>query len=132
MDDDKLKFLFSDFDPELSSDLQFMSRLQRNLNSVEIIKQHAAEIRSKNRRAVIVAACVGVIVGLLFSLALPAISDAVSNWQLTLPDESVIKTIARNFTVIAWIIIGSVSVLTALNTYDLLRSLPKLKNHNHL
>ena len=38
MEDDKLKSLFSNFEPELSSDFLFMNKLQRNLNSVELIK----------------------------------------------------------------------------------------------
>ena len=50
MEDDKFKSLFSNFDPELSSDTQFMGRLERNLNSVEIIKQHIAESKSQNKR----------------------------------------------------------------------------------
>ena len=89
MEDDKLKSLFSNFEPELSSDFLFMNKLQRNLNSVELIKQHTAEVRSRSRKAVAIAAIVGFIVGFLFSLSLPYLTDAVSNWQLTLPSESV-------------------------------------------
>lgn len=118
MDDDKLKSLFSDFEPELSSDIQFMTKLQRSLNSVEIIKQHTAEIRSRNKKAVAIAAVVGFIVGFLFSLSLPYLGEAVSNWQLTLPDESVLNAFADNFALIAWLVIGGTSVLAALNTYE--------------
>ena len=46
MEDDKLKSLFSNFEPELSSDFLFMNKLQRNLNSVELIKQHTVEVNS--------------------------------------------------------------------------------------
>lgn len=127
MEDDKLKSLFSNFEPELSSDFQFMNRLQQNLNSVEIIRQHTAEVRSRSRKAVAIAAVVGFIVGFLFSLSLPYLSDAVSNWQLTLPGESALNTIANNFTTIAWLIIGGTSVLTALNSYELSLSLLKPK-----
>ena len=42
-EDDKFKSLFSNFEPELSSDFRFMNKLQRNLNSVELVKQHIAE-----------------------------------------------------------------------------------------
>ncbi len=104
MEDDKLKSLFSDFEPELSSDFQFMSKLERNLNSVEIIKQHTAEVRSRNKKAVVIAAFVGFIVGFLFSISLPYLSNAISDWQLTLPSESMMYTLANNFTIIAWIV----------------------------
>lgn len=127
MEDDKLKSLFSNFEPELSSDFQFLNKLQRNLNSVEIIKRHAAEVRSRNKKAVAIAAVVGFIVGFLFSLSLPYLSNAVSDWQLTLPDESMINTFANNFTIIAWLVIGSTSVLAAINTYEVSVSLLKPK-----
>lgn len=127
MEDDKLKSLFSNFEPELTSDFQFMNKLQRNLNSVEMIKRHTAEVRSRSKKAIAIAAIVGFIVGFLFSLSLPYLSDAVSNWQLTLPSESVMNTLANNFTTIAWLVIGGTSVLAALNSYEISLSLLKSK-----
>ena len=130
MEDDKLKSLFSNFEPELSSDILFMNKLQRNLNSVELIKQHTVEVRSRSRKAVAIAAIVGFIVGFLFSLSLPYLSEAVSNWQLTLPSESVLNVFANNFTIIAWLVIGGTSVFAALNSYELSLSLLKPKETN--
>ena len=130
MEDDKLKYLFSNFEPELSSDFLFMNKLQRNLNSVELIKQHTVEVRSRSRKAVAIAAIVGFIVGFLFSLSLPYLSEAVSNWQLTLPSESVMNVFANNFTIIAWLVIGGTSVFAALNSYELSLSLLKPKETN--
>lgn len=130
MEDDKLKSLFSNFEPELSSDFLFMNKLQRNLNSVELIKQHTAEVRSRSRKAVAIAAIVGFIVGFLFSLSLPYLTDAVSNWQLTLPSESVMNVFANNFTIIAWLVIGGTSVFAALNSYEVSLSLLKPKEAN--
>ncbi len=130
MEDDKLKYLFSNFEPELSSDFLFMNKLQRNLNSVELIKQHTAEVRSRSRKAVAIAAIVGFIVGFLFSLSLPYLTDAVSNWQLTLPSESVMNVFANNFTIIAWLVIGGTSVFAALNSYEVSLSLLRPKEAN--
>lgn len=130
MEDDKLKSLFSNFEPELSSDFLFMNKLQRNLNSVELIKQHTVEVRSRSRKAVAIAAIVGFMVGFLFSLSLPYLSEAVSNWQLTLPSESVMNVFANNFTIIAWLVIGGTSVFAALNSYELSLSLLKPKETN--
>lgn len=127
MEDDKLKFLFANFEPELSSDFRFMNKLQRNLNSVEMIKQHNAEVRARSKKAVAIAALVGFIVGFLFSLSLPYLSHAVSNWQLTLPSESMLNTFANNFTTIAWLVIGGTSVIAALNSYEISLSLLKPK-----
>ena len=130
MEDDKLKSLFSNFEPELSSDFLFMNKLQRNLNSVELINQHTVAVRSRSRKAVAIAAIVGFIVGFLFSLSLPYLSEAVSNWQLTLPSESVMNVFANNFTIIAWLVIGGTSVFAALNSYELSLSLLKPKETN--
>lgn len=130
MEDDKLKSLFSNFEPELSSDFLFMNKLKRNLNSVELIKQHTVEVRSRSRKAVAIAAIVGFIVGFLFSMSLPYLSEAVSNWQLTLPSESVMNVFANNFTIIAWLVIGGTSVFAALNSYELSLSLLKPKETN--
>ena len=127
MEDDKLKSLFTNFEPELSSDFKFMNKLQRNLNSVELVKQHIAEVRSRSKKAVLIAVIVGFIVGFLFSLSLPYLIDAVSNWQLTLPSESILNTFAKNFTIIAWLVIGGTSVFAAINTYEISFSLLKPK-----
>lgn len=127
MEDDKLKSLFSNFEPDISSDFQFMNKLQKSLTSVEIIRQHNAEVRSRSKKAVAIAAVVGFIVGFLFSLSLPYLNDAVLNWQMTLPRESALNTVANNFTIIAWLIIGGTSVFTALNSYEISLSLLKPK-----
>lgn len=127
MEDDKLKSLFANFEPELSSDFRFMNKLQRNLNSVEMIKQHNAEVRARSKKAVAIAAVVGFIVGFMFSLSLPYLNHAVSNWQLTLPSESMLNTFANNFTSIAWLVIGGTSVIAALNSYEISLSLLKPK-----
>ena len=127
MEDDKLKTLFSNFEPEISSEFQFMSKLQKNLNSVELIKQHNAEVKSRNKKAVAIAAITGFIVGFLVSLCLPYLTDVVSNWQLTLPSKSILNTFADNFTIIAWIVTGAISVLATLNTYEFTLSLLKPK-----
>lgn len=127
MEENEIKSLFANFEPELPSDSRFMNKLQRNLNSVEVIKRHAAEARSRNKKAVAIASIVGFIVGFLFSLSLPYFKVAISNWQLTLTNESLMNTLADNFTIIAWCVIGATSVLAALNTYELSLSLLKPK-----
>lgn len=127
MEDDKLKFLFTNFEPELSSDFKFMNKLERNLNSVEIIKRHTAEVRSRNKKAVAIAAFAGFIVGFVFSLILPYLSNAVSDWQSTLPGGYIMNLFADSFTIIAWAVIAGTSVLAAINTYEVSLSLLKPK-----
>lgn len=130
MDDDKLKELFSNYKPLLASDNEFMHRLERNLNSVEAIKSHTAQLHSSNRKAVAIAAAVGFIVGFLFSLALPYMVATISSWQLTLPKASFLYIASENFAVTAWLAIGATAVFAALNTYDLSLSLMKTRPAN--
>lgn len=124
MEEDKLKSLFAEFRPELSSDRQFMNRLTRNMESVEIVKRRMAEMRARNRRAIAVAAVVGFVVGFVFSLVLPYLSGLVADWQLTLPEESVMSVAADYFAVIAWGVTGATAVIAAINTYDMMTSRP--------
>lgn len=122
MEEDKLKSLFKEFNPELSSQDAFMKRLESNLNAVELIKRHTATVRARNKKALVVGALAGFVTGFLFSLLLPYLHSFIANWQLTLPDESVMKSLAENITVIAWITIAATSAFAAYNTYDLLSS----------
>lgn len=125
MEDDKLNILFSNFEPELSSDFQFLNQLQQKLNSLESIKQYTSEIRTLNKKAVAIAVLIGFVVGFLFSLSLPYLCDGISNWQLRLPSESILHAFANNFPLIAWIVISGTSVLAAINTYEVSLSLLK-------
>ena len=44
MEEDKLKDLFVNYNPELPSDFSFMTRLKHNLDQVELVKRHNSEI----------------------------------------------------------------------------------------
>lgn len=131
MEEDKLKSLFSDFEPELSPDLQFLGNLERSMDSVEMVRKQLAEMKSNCRTAVAIASFAGFIVGVLFSLTLPYLTRAVDNWRLTLPDASLATPMADNFTILAWMGIAAVSVFTALNAYDLSLSLLKQKKQHY-
>lgn len=119
MEDEKIRNIFSGFEPELSSDSQFLDRLQRNLHSVEVVRQHTARQRAKNKRAVALAAAVGFVVGYLCSLLVPILSGMIESWKLSLPAQSIYYGFADNFSIVAWLIVATTSVIFALNTYDL-------------
>lgn len=125
MDDDKLKSLFAGFDPELSSDSLFLSRLECNLDSVEDIKRQTAGFRARTRRAVALAALAGFVVGVLFSLALPYLGRALAEWRLSWPDDFFLNTFADNYMVVAWLAVAATSVFAALSTYEISLSFSK-------
>jgi len=125
MEDDKLRDLFSSFDPELTSGADFVAKLRCHLDSVEIVRRQTAELHRCNRNAVVIAACVGFIAGLLFSLAIPYIGQAMASLQLSLPQGSLFKSIADNYLIITWLMLGSAIVFISLNAYDVAQSLLK-------
>ena len=96
---------------------------QRNLNAVEIVRQQNRMMLARNKRAVVIAAMAGFLVGLIFSFALPYIGDMIAGLRPTLDVGSVGYILADNYQLITWLIIGAVSVFTSLNTYELVLSI---------
>lgn len=127
MDDDKIKEIFSNFEPELSSDSLFMSELRQKMEAVEIVRRHNAEFRSRSRKAVVAASLAGFAAGFIFSQALPYISRALAALLTSVSDNSVMQLIIANSQTIAWLAVGAASAFTALNAYSL--SLALLKPH---
>ncbi len=115
-EDDKLKQLFDGFYPSMDSDRDFMARLTHALDSVEMIKERAIAQKRRNRCAVIAAAVVGFVTGVLFTLSMPFIctffEDLLSK-IMTQPSPG------ETATVIGWIVAAGGALLAALGTYEL-------------
>lgn len=128
MEDNKLKDLFAKFEPDLSSSTSFMSKLQNNLDQVEIVRQHNAHISANRKKAIVIAACIGFIVGILFSSALPYINTIIMNLQPTVPSYSLLKPLTDNYLkVLTWGLIAGTTALISLNAYNLSFSILKRK-----
>ncbi len=121
MDDQKIKELFRDFRPELSSSSQFINRLQRNIDTIEALKQYNTRLRRHNRIAVAIAAACGFVMGMLMTMLLPVISGMLPVFSITLPMLNISDT-GIDTGVLAWILIGGTSVITAINTYEIAMS----------
>ncbi len=126
MDDDKIKDLLSSFEPEISSDAQFMTRLQRSMEAVELVKQHNLAMRRRNKTAVVIAALSGFVTGVLLTLLFPLVGDWISVVSISIPIIS-ISPITIDFQLVAWIVVAIVSVLMALNVYEIAMSKPIAK-----
>lgn len=127
MDDDKIKGLFSDFTPELSPDELIMSALQRNISAVESVRQQHVALRRRSRVAVLIAACVGFLTGVIFSLLLPMITNWIISVRITLP---FIDVASVDYSFMAWILMAGVSALTALNAYEIAMVRLPFKRHD--
>ena len=80
--DDSIKKLFEDFNPELSSDADFMKRLNDRLDAVEYIKKKAAADSRRNRLSLWVASLAGFLAGSLTTLAVPYLTELLASLKI--------------------------------------------------
>lgn len=123
MEEEKITDLFSNFQPELSSSFGFMTKLKRNMEAVEIVKQHNSTLRKRNRVAVAVAAVSGFLMGVALTLLLPVIRECFSTLDMPLLQFS---GFAVDYTILWWMVVAAACVLTAINAYEIaMAKLPK-------
>lgn len=118
MEDEKIKDLFEGFQPALSSEVLFMARLKRNMESVEIVKRHTEAMRKRNRIAIGVAALVGFVMGSVLTMLLPRIKSSVASFALAVPSH-VLVDIHLDWQFFGWVVTAAVSILTAINAYEI-------------
>lgn len=116
MEEEKITDLFSNFQPELSSSFGFMTKLKRNMEAVEIVKQHNSTLRKRNRVAVAVAAVSGFLMGVALTLLLPVIRECFSTLDMPLLQFS---GFAVDYTILWWMVVAAACVLTAINAYEI-------------
>lgn len=115
MDNDNLKELFGNFNPDLSSGSDFIARLQQRMDTIEMVRQYNAELRRRNRIAVMIAALAGFVMGVALTLLMPLIGDWIATFRLSVPGHAF--NIDLHY--IAWVLLAAVSMFTALNTYEI-------------
>lgn len=118
MDDDKLKDLFSGFEPELSSSVQFMTKLEKNMEAVEIVKQHNLMLKKRNRQAVLIAAACGFVAGVIFTLLFPLVGDWISIYNISLPYFT-ISSLTVDYGFLAWLLPAVSCGIISLNAYEI-------------
>lgn len=127
MNDDKLKELFDNYSPKLSSGTQFMSRMKRNMETIEFIKAQNVAVRRRYRKAIAAAAIAGFFVGVAFTFAMPYLTEMVVSLMEALPQNTLTEAIAGNYRLVVWPLIWITSLLIALNAYEI--SLSRQKRH---
>ena len=118
MEDDKIKELFGEFQPDLSSTSRFMATLEKSMEAVEIVKQYNLTLKRRNKLAVAIAAASGFIVGVVLTLLFPLIYGWVSSFDISLPDFK-IYSLVIDYGFVVWLLIGGACVMTALNVYEI-------------
>lgn len=115
MEDAKLKELFGNFQPPLSSGDKFMERLRKNMEAVEYVKQYTTAMRRRNRVAIAVAALSGFAMGVILTLLYPLFAAWLSTVKITIPHFAPMNI---DFSIIAWIGIALACVATSVNAYE--------------
>lgn len=119
MDDDKIRDLFGCFEPEISGEREFINRLEVNLRSVEMIKDYNSDIKRRNRIAVIIAAFVGFISGILCTLLFPWMVDSAVTFGSSSVVDSLKNLTEQDYLMIYWIAIAGATAFISFNTYEL-------------
>lgn len=119
MEEDKLKKIFDDYDPKLTSDSAFLLRLRRNMDSVEIVRQKNMELRKESRKAVMFAGGAGFVAGIVFALLLPGILEIVTRLFSMLPDNIRIGTNETASLTTSWMLIGILILFITYQAYEL-------------
>lgn len=78
--DDELKILFKAYNPELPSDRLFMDRLQKNLETVEMVKAELEAGRKERRLSLAVCGVVGFLFGIVSAICYPMISGVIGSF----------------------------------------------------
>jgi tetrahydromethanopterin S-methyltransferase subunit F len=126
-EDDEIKKIFARFEPDISPDNAFMNRLLRNMEMVEDVKRQNLVLRKNDKIAMAVASLVGFVVGIVFTLVSPYVTEMLSMIQaaMSLTTESLIIT--TGLVVISYALIGLISLVMVryayTTTFSLLRKI---------
>lgn len=129
MKEDELNEIFRNFNPEMSSGSNFMSRLEGRLDAVEMVKQRNAQTIRNTRIAAILAAVAGFIAGMLTMLFMPWITATAQAMLEAVQIHTVLRLSAtESLPIFGWLATGFMALLTALTTYSL--ALPLLHSRS--
>lgn len=123
MENDPLKHIFSNFDPELTPGDHFTQRVADSLKAVEAVKSEMALQRRRNRKAVVIGALAGFVAGCLCMLLLPYLKVAVVSWMCEQASSALPERFINCFMIVAWCLTGLTSAIISLNAYELAKSL---------
>ncbi len=102
-----------------------MARLKEGMATVEILQKHNQEIKRRNRKAAIIAGCIGFLCGILFSLLLPIIGTTLRRISFSLPSGSLLAEVADHYMLVTLPIMAAAVLFLSLNAYELSLSLQK-------
>ena len=124
-ENDSLKDLFDDFNPELSDDKQFMDRLVAGMDAVDLFKMSERRRTERLRIVAVVSALAGFFCGVILTLLFPLIVNFLHPFIINLSNFSPDTQLLTNS--IAWGLVAIASLAATFGTYSLMSSLPLKK-----
>ena len=121
-ENDSLKNLFDDFNPELSDDKQFMDRLIAGMDAVDLFKVSEQRRARRLRIVAAVSALAGFFCGVILTLLFPVLVNFLHPFIINLSNFSPDTQLLTNSLV--WCLVAIASLSTTFGTYSLMSSLP--------
>ncbi|MCH5224025.1 MAG: hypothetical protein J1E82_08275 [Muribaculaceae bacterium] len=124
-ENDSLKKLFDDFNPELSDDRQFMDRLVAGIDAVDLFKVSERRRARRLRIVAAVSALAGFFCGVILTLLFPVLVDFLYPFIINISNFSPDTQLLTNS--IVWCLVAIASLSTTFTTFSLMASLPLKK-----
>lgn len=113
--DDKLRQLFESSIPEFTPSGEFLKRIERNIEAVDLVRKNQAAIVVKSRRAAFLSGMAGFICGVILTLLYPFILNLLSGLFMTMAQlKDYVEIVSMTAT---YGLIASGSVAGAMGTY---------------
>lgn len=117
--DDELRGLFQSFNPELNQDAEFLQKLERNMNLLDMAAKYNAKFKKENRLSAALAALGGFVAGVISTLIMPFIVTKVIAFSSGFTN--VVYSIDPLVTsIISWVMVGAVTFFTTSLLYTAL------------
>lgn len=79
MNDNDIRDLFKEYQPEIGDDFRFLVKLQRSIEAAEIVRQHNEAVIKSNRIAMVISVILAFISGIVFTILQPRIQILLEN-----------------------------------------------------
>lgn len=115
-EDDKIRELFGDFNPELSSSVNFIAAVSKELDNYALIKDRIEQKSRFNSMRCIWSAAIGFMCGMIMTFLFPYIKGVTESilsfniWSINLDGFEIVNTVT-------WSVISVVTLITTFMSY---------------
>jgi len=121
MNDKSLEKIFSDYQPSLNSDADFMAALETRLDTVEFIRKYQEAQVNRYRKAMIATCAVGFVLGVVATLLIFSLPEHIHLYAFGLPSV-VMMIIEQNYRILSLIPTFALIYYIMFTIYQLLQN----------